>query len=452
MRRVLLIGEGPGAASALESLQPRFEVVGLARSISDSVTARAVRHGVSVVSDTSVPAIQATVRDLTPDCVVVSSYDRILPAALLDRCPFINVHYAPLPQLRGRATVNWAIINRRADTAITVHILAPRLDAGGILFQQAVAIGRHDTVTDLYARLNELQRVHLAPAVERHLGGDPGAAQDESAATYGCTRVPADGEIDWGRPTEDVYALVRALTEPFPGAFTYIDAHPLVVCRAAPVDAPRRWAGRVPGRVVGRSAAEGWVDVLTGDGVLRLETVQFEGHERRAAAEVITSMRATLGLRATHLLQRLCALEERVHAASGRQQDHDHARDDCQDRDPAPQRYPLVEEHLPDHRDQHIAEAVQRYDLGELLAAVQVQAHHQHHEKQSAAGPEAALGDEAPELMRGSRAAERETADVHERGPQHVHATEPAEDRDQHQQQRPQHPTKLTHSRQRDGG
>ena len=213
--------------------------------------------------------------------MLVSSYDRILPPALLDRCPFINVHYAPLPELRGRATVNWAIIDRRADTAITVHVLAAQLDAGAILFQQRVPIGRHDTVSDLYARLNELQRVHLAPAVERYLAGDPGTAQDESAATYGCTRVPVDGEIDWGRPTEDTYALVRALTEPFPGALTYIEAHPLVVWRAAPVDAPRRWAGRVPGRVVGRSAAEGWVDVLTGDGVLRLETVQLEGQERR---------------------------------------------------------------------------------------------------------------------------------------------------------------------------
>ena len=221
------------------------------------------------------------------------------PPRLLECCPFVNVHYAPLPEYRGRATVNWAIINRRPATAITVHVLVAELDAGPILFQRAVAIEPDDTVTDLYARLNELQRIHLGAAVERHLDGDPGTAQDEAAATYTCTRVPRDGEIDWNRPTADVYALVRALADPFPGAFTYLDARRLVIWRAARPESPRRWAGRVPGRVVGRSAAEGWVDVLTGDGVLRLHTVQRDGERPQPAADVITSVRATLGLRAS---------------------------------------------------------------------------------------------------------------------------------------------------------
>ena len=66
----------------------------------------------------------------------MSSYDRILPPRLLTRCPFVNVHYAPLPECRGRATVNWAIINRRPHTAITVHVLVAELDAGPILFQR----------------------------------------------------------------------------------------------------------------------------------------------------------------------------------------------------------------------------------------------------------------------------------------------------------------------------
>ena len=100
---------------------------------------------------------------------------------------------------------------------------------------------------------------------------------------------------------------MRALTEPYPGAFTYIDGHPLIVWQAAPADAPRHWTGRVPGRVVGRSSAEGWTDVLTGDGVLRLKTVQLEGHEPQPAAEVIVSLRSTLGLRASDVLNRLRA-------------------------------------------------------------------------------------------------------------------------------------------------
>jgi methionyl-tRNA formyltransferase len=274
MARVLLIGHGPTAPTAQRSLQSRFDFLGLVRGPLEDVAAAVVA--------------------LAPDAVVVSSYDRILPAGLLARCPFINVHYAPLPEYRGRATVNWAIINRRADTAITVHVMVPELDAGPILFQRRIPIGPDDTVTDLYERLNALQQEHLAAAVERHLAGDPGLPQDEAAATYTCARVPADGEIDWRAGTEDVYALVRALTDPFPGAFTYLDGERIGIWRAAPVPCVR-WAGRVPGRVVGRSVDEGWVDVLTGDGVLRLETVELDGRGREVAADVIRSTRATLG-------------------------------------------------------------------------------------------------------------------------------------------------------------
>jgi hypothetical protein len=88
-----------------------------------------------------------------------------------------------------------------------------------------------------------------------------------------------------------------------------------VVWRAARVESPRRWAGRVPGRVVGRSAAEGWVDVLTRDGVLRLHTVQREGEPRQPAADEISSVRTTLGLRVSDLLERLRAAQPSIEAA-----------------------------------------------------------------------------------------------------------------------------------------
>jgi methionyl-tRNA formyltransferase len=435
---VLLIGQGPTAHSAAESLLARFEVVGVVRSDDDGVGTLAARHGVPRLADTSVAAIEGAIRNLAPDCVVVSSYDRILPPSLLASCRFVNVHYAPLPEYRGRATVNWAILNRRADTAITIHVLVAELDAGPILYQQRVPIGRHDTVTDLYVRLNELQRAHLASAVERHLAGDPGTPQDARAATYACARVPADGEIDWSRPTEEVYALVRALTHPFPGAFTYVDGRRLIVWRAAPVDAPRAWAGRVPGRAIGRSAADGWVDVLTADGVLRLESVQLEGEARRPASDAITSLRATLGLRAADVLERVRALEART-ATGSRPQQHDHAGDDHEDADPAPKRDPLAKEEPADQRDQNVAQAVERHDLRELLAAVEVQAHEPEDPDQDAAGPESALGRQAPQLAHCGSAANREPADVHERRAHEVHAAEPTRDRGEHQQERTHH-------------
>jgi methionyl-tRNA formyltransferase len=246
-----------------------------------------------------------------PDCVVVSSYDRILPARVLARSRFVNVHYAPLPQYRGRANVNWAIINGEAETAISIHIMAPGVDAGNVLYQQRVPIGPHDTVGELYARLNHVQREVLGETVVRHLAGDDGEPQDEAGATYGCTRVPGDGEIDWASTTAEIYALVRALGPPYPGAFTFLEARRLTIRRACPLEGAPRYVGRVPGRIVGRSRQGGHVDVLTGDGVLRIHEVVTGASDPEPASAVIGSTRQTLGLRPSDLLARIELLEGR---------------------------------------------------------------------------------------------------------------------------------------------
>jgi methionyl-tRNA formyltransferase len=310
--RVVLVGAGPTTATALAGLLDEFVVAALLRSGEDDVTALAARHGVPVVADTTVASLRQIVESVRPDAVVVSSYDRILPADMLAGIPFVNVHYAPLPRYRGRATVNWAIINGDPDAHISIHCLAPELDAGGVLFAGSTPIEQTDTVSSLYERLNELQRRHLAGAVRRRIDGDLGEPQDESAASYGCTRLPADGELRWAGPTVDADRLVRSLTPPFPGAYTYQGLRKLLVHRAeVRHDAPR-YEGRVPGRPVGRSAAEGWVDVLTGDGVLRLHTVQLDGEEPAAAADVIRSVRQTLGLSTQDLLAKIGELENRL--------------------------------------------------------------------------------------------------------------------------------------------
>jgi methionyl-tRNA formyltransferase len=249
-----------------------------------------------VFADTGLAGVEYAIDETSPDCVVVSSYDRILPARVLARSRFVNVHYAPLPQYRGRANVNWAIINGERETAITVHVMAPGLDAGNVLHQQRVPIGPDDTVGDLYERLNEVQRQVLGDVVARHLDGYEGAPQDESGATYGCTRVPDDGQIDWAAPTEQIYALVRALAPPYPGAHSYLEGRRLGVVRAAPLQEAPHYIGRIPGRVVGRSLRTGHVDVLTADGVLRLHELA-EGGVVGPAAGFVESTRQTLGLR-----------------------------------------------------------------------------------------------------------------------------------------------------------
>jgi methionyl-tRNA formyltransferase len=304
-RTVVLIGRGPTALTALEGLAAEFEVRALIRDGADETTRRADELGIWVVDDTSVQGVRDTVERCDPDAVVVSSYDRILDAELIGGRPFVNVHYAPLPRGRGRATVNWAIINGDDSAAITIHHLIPELDAGGILFQATVPIGPESTAASLYEQLGVLQREHIAAATAAAIAGDPGAAQDSWLATYYCTRIPDDGQIDWSLSTADIDRLVRALQPPFPAAYTWLGLCQLHVDSATVVQDARTYEGRVPGRVVGVDRVAGTADVLTGDGVLRLRRVRIDGGEAMEAASAVSSVRMTLGLRTTDLVREL---------------------------------------------------------------------------------------------------------------------------------------------------
>ncbi|QIR40499.1 methionyl-tRNA formyltransferase [Tolypothrix sp. PCC 7910] len=314
MVNVLLIGIGTTTLTALESLISQCHVQGIVRypDTDDPVANLAQTANIPIFTDTSQKAIKALILKLQPDCVVVSSYNQILPPALIELSTFINVHYSPLPQYRGRANVNWAIINDEPCAAISIHKISSDLDEGNIVFQQLIPIHRHDTVADLYDRLNEIQRQNLGETVVKAFNGYPGVQQNNAEATYGCTRLPEDGEINWSASTRSIDCLIRALVAPFPGAYTYFQGTKLTIWQAQPVDNPPIYVGRIPGRIINRSKTDGFVDVLTSDGVLRIFTVQLTGEEKTAASNIIKSVKTTLGLQTSDLLNRIQILEAQI--------------------------------------------------------------------------------------------------------------------------------------------
>ncbi|KYC37752.1 hypothetical protein WA1_04330 [Scytonema hofmannii PCC 7110] len=318
MANVLLIGMGITTLSALESLASKCHVQAVVRNVNpdsntdDPVVNFAHKAGIPIFSETSKEQIKSLVLKFQPDCVVVSSYNYILPPGLIELSTFVNVHYSPLPHYRGRANVNWAIVNDESCAAIAIHKLSAELDGGNILFQKLIPIRYEDTVADLYRQLNEIQRQHLGETVIKLLHGYQGTVQNNAEATYGCTRLPEDGEINWSASTRSIDCLIRALVFPFPGAYTHLLGRKLLIWQAKIVNDPPSYIGRIPGRIIDRSKTEGYVDVLTGDGVLRIYEVQFEGEEKTAAANIIKSVKSTLGLKASDLLERIQTLEQEI--------------------------------------------------------------------------------------------------------------------------------------------
>ena len=165
------------------------------------------------------------IRTLSPE-VIFSFYYRNLLGRDILRIPSagsFNLHGSLLPAYRGRAPVNWVLVNGERRTGVTLHHMVEAPDAGDIVGQKEVLIEFEDTAFTLYQKLCAKGRELLEevlPLIEK--GVAPRMAQDLKQGSYFGGRKPEDGKIDWSWPVMQIYNLVRAVTEPYPGAFTYL--------------------------------------------------------------------------------------------------------------------------------------------------------------------------------------------------------------------------------------
>ena len=199
-------------------------------------------------------------RIAAPDLVFSFYYRRVLPEEMLavPRLGAYNMHGSLLPKFRGRAPVNWAVLKGETRTGATLHAMTPRADAGPIVDQEAVPIGPEDTAFDVQKRVDAAAVAILARRLEELKAGTaPSRPQDDAAATRFGRRRPEDGRIDWSRPAREVHDLVRAVTHPYPGAFTDLFGPPDV--RLAHARAGSRRARHLsgPGAGGGGEAARG---------------------------------------------------------------------------------------------------------------------------------------------------------------------------------------------------
>ncbi len=169
------------------------------------------------------PQAIARVRAARPDLLFSFYYRKILPEEMLALPPLgaWNVHGSLLPKFRGRAPVNWAVLKGETRTGATLHRMTDRADRGPILDREEVAIGPDDTALEVQRRVTEA----AVRVLERNLdalkaGTARPVPQDEAKASRFGRRRPEDGRIDWTRPAREVHDLVRAVTHPYPGAFT----------------------------------------------------------------------------------------------------------------------------------------------------------------------------------------------------------------------------------------
>lgn len=243
------------------------------------------------------PEFLAWLDALAPELFVCVSYHTIFKQPFLTRHlgHVINVHLAPLPFYRGRAPLNWAILNNETSTAVTVHYIEAGIDTGPVIVQRPVPIGSDDYAVDVLLR--SLPEFPNAVRVALERLNDPAfrsTPQDPSVGSYYGRRSAEDGVIDWeAESTLAIYNKVRALADPYPGAFSFQGRDRIVFQRAS---AMRHRTELRPGTIIGASPDVPLsVLVSTIDGMLRVDRIG----EDDAQQEPGTSLRAGMVLRAT---------------------------------------------------------------------------------------------------------------------------------------------------------
>lgn len=219
------------------------------------------------------------VRSISPDFIFSFYFRAMIPTTILEcaRRGAFNMHGALLPRYRGRACINWAVINGETETGATLHVMTAQADRGDIASQMAVPILHSDTAHDVFLKVADAAREILRRDLGSIFDGSIALVpQDESRATTFGRRTPADGEIDWTKSAEQIYDLVRGVTHPFPGAFTTFDGVKTFIWQARPVEGGD---GREPGEIVSRAPFV----VATGRGLLEIIRYQPDGEQERDA-------------------------------------------------------------------------------------------------------------------------------------------------------------------------
>ncbi len=212
------------------------------------------------------------IRELQPDVIFSFYYRHMLSDEILSLAPLggFNLHGSLLPRYRGRAPVNWALVNGETETGATLHKMVKRPDAGDIVGQQKVAIADNDTALTLHKKVLEAAQAVLKEQLTKLKNGTATfTKQDESQASYFGRRTAADGEILWHKSAKEINNLVRAVTEPYPGAFSYLGQRKLIVWRSRVLDTQH---DKQPGTVLSTAP----LVIACGEGALEIVAGQNE--------------------------------------------------------------------------------------------------------------------------------------------------------------------------------
>lgn len=328
-RRIVIAGATRSTALTLQALiryhAPVVGVLQLREASAHTVT------GFEVLDEIAAPAgipcstfrnindaaVIEQVKQWQPELLFVVGLSQLVGPELLAVPQYGSIGFHPtiLPAGRGRAPFAWLVLDG-APGAATFFLMDEGCDSGPIFVQRPFEVSPHDYASDIADKLEAAMVLALDDWLPRLLAGEWNPRpQDEVLATYNGKRGPDDGLIDWDRSATEIYALIRAASDPHPGAYCYIGDRKLIVWRAE-LETHLPWRG-VSGRVLLTCPERGSL-VQTGDGLIWVTSTQFADESEPVAPQSVCKVGMKLGYvlpdEVARLKARLAALEAKLDA------------------------------------------------------------------------------------------------------------------------------------------
>ena len=292
--RVVFMGTPDIAATCLKQiLEDGFDVVGVytqpdrpkgrgMKLVASPVKELALERGIPVFQPEHFKDAETAeqLRALKPDVCAVVAYGRILPQAILDipakGC--VNIHASLLPQYRGSAPYQWAVLDGLVETGVSAQYMALKMDAGDVIDVAKTPIGPNETAGELLDRLAVLGAELLSKTLSRLATGNVAATvQDESAVSYAPMLDKAMCPIDWSKTAQQVHNQVRGL-HPWPVATAELADTKFKIHQTVVVDGSGK-----PGEIL--ELTKTGLVVACGEGAVEIRSLQAEGGKRMAAPD-----------------------------------------------------------------------------------------------------------------------------------------------------------------------
>lgn len=257
----------------------------------------ALSYGIPVLQPLKIKEEDAVeeLRKYPADIFVVAAFGQLLSEEILNMPRFgcINIHASLLPAYRGAAPIQWCVINGEEKTGVTIMQMAKGMDTGDILLQKEVVLDEKETGGSLFDRLMETGAeliVEVLPKIEA--GELTPVVQKEELATYAGKITKDMGNIDFAKSAVTIERLIRGLN-PWPSAFTHYKGKILKIWEADVVSECANAENPVPGTVIAMDKES--FTLATGEGALRIRSLQPEGKKRMSCAEFMRGYEVKVG-------------------------------------------------------------------------------------------------------------------------------------------------------------